>query len=674
MFDWRSLPGATGDVRGAAPGARPAGRDWLAAAAVAGAALTALAPAVRYGLINLDDGFYVGHPLVKDGLTLRGFTWAFSAIRGANWHPLTWLSYQLDATVLGSDPWCFHLTNVLLHAANAALLFLAVRALTGAYWRSAAVALLFAVHPLRVESVAWVSERKDVLSVFFGLLALWAYAGYAARPSVARYAAVASAFVLSLMSKSMLVTLPCLFLVLDWWPRRRARAALDWRRLAAEKLPLVALSAAVSLVTLYAQESRGARRSLRQVPLTVRAENAAVAYAAYLSKTVWPSDLAIYYPHPVSPNVGGVSHRRAAGSALLLGAVSVGAVALRRRAPYLLAGWLWYLGTLVPVIGLVQVGSQAYADRYTYFPQIGLLVALCWGVSDLARGWRRTAVTAAAAAAALLSVATWNYLSYWKDSYALWEHARRTCGDNAFILGQIAFALDERHDPRGAEAYYRESLRIEPAAVLPHLGLGSLLFEQGRLDEAVEELETARDIAPDFFAVRTNLGRLYQLQHRYAEAAAEHAAAIEAAPEFGAAYCDLARVEMARGNLDRALALYRDAVLLDPMSAQNRGELGAALIRHGRRDEGEDQLRLAIRLDPKSAGWHCNLGLSRLERGDSVGAADYLQTAVALDPNLARAWRGLSRVLMRLGNPVRARECLKRAEELGPDGKRPGPP
>jgi tetratricopeptide (TPR) repeat protein len=607
-------------------------RDWLAALGLAGVAFAVFVRATGYNFVNFDDPAYVKeNPLVYQGFTSEGIIWAFQTFRLANWHPLTWLSFQLDATLWGPGPFGFHLTNVLLHAANAALVFLALRALTAELWLSAAVALLFAVHPLRMESVAWVAERKDVLSGFFGLLALWAYADYARRPGLKRYAAVFLAFLLSLLSKSMLVTLPFLFLVLDWWPLRRTE---NWRRLALEKLPLIALVLAVSVVTWQAQESRGARKGLEQYPPLARVENAAIGYVTYLSKTVWPSGLAIFYPHPLYPGGPGLSHGNAAGASVLLVAMSAGAFALRRRAPYLLTGWLWYLGTLVPVIGLVQVGAQAYADRYTYFPQIGILVALCWAVADIAGRYRRSAVVAAGVAAAALAMVTFQSLPVWTDSVTLWQNARQTTGDNALTLVNLGSALEERGEAAAAEADYRAAIHIEPDYVPARRCFGELLYRQRRYPEAAEQLEEACRLAPGFALVRTRLGSTYYWLDRLDEAEREHEAALEAEPNYAEAYSNLAAVKMKRRDLDGAVAMYRKAIELAQRSADAHCGLGVALLRMNKPEEGIAELDLATRLDAKSAKAWYNLGQALAARGDKQGAAGCLDRARRLDPRM----------------------------------------
>jgi hypothetical protein len=365
--------------------------EIVAALVLAVAAATAYTGAFGHDFVNYDDPQYVAkNPYVTHGLSRSGWTWAWTTSLGGNWHPLTWLSWQADVELCGMRPAVFHRTNIFLHAANTMLLFWALWSLSGARWQSALVAAFFGLHPLHVESVAWISERKDVLSTFFGLAALVAYASFARRPSVWRYLFVAGFFVLSLLSKAMLVTLPCVLVLLDFWPLARWRpeeAASSRRRrgrLVLEKAPLLALAAAACVFTLYAQKNVGAVASSQSLTLSDRLANSVVSYTTYLRKTVWPLDLALPYPHLH----GRLSAWHVACSGLVLAAVTLLAVRSRRRAPYFAVGWFWYLGTLVPVIGLVQVGEQALADRYTYFPLVGVFIAAVWGAADAAVYWR----------------------------------------------------------------------------------------------------------------------------------------------------------------------------------------------------------------------------------------------------------------------------------------------
>jgi tetratricopeptide (TPR) repeat protein len=575
-------------------------RDGIAAAVLAVVTFVVFAPALDCEFLNYDDNGYVtANPHVRKGLTADGVRWAFTTFAESNWHPLTWLSLQLDASLWrkpdgGLDPSGFHQTSVLLHSANAALVFLALRSLTGCFWRSAAVALLFAVHPLRLESVAWVAERKDVLSVFFGLLTLWAYAGYGRQPVVWRYLAVAGLFLLSLLSKPMLVTLPFLLLVLDWWPLRRwpGRSA---RVLLLEKLPLFGLVAASSWITFTAQREGGAVKTLERYPVAVRLENAAVSYAEYLGQTVWPVGMAVHYSHPVA----GLPPALAAGSAVLLAALTAGAVALRRRAPYLLAGWLWFLGTLVPVIGLVQVSDQARADRYTYFPQIGVLLAACWAAADLARARPRVALAAGAVAAGALAITTRSQLPAWHDSVALWEHSRKVTGPNFVALTELGQSYAERGQSREAAECYRDLLRLYPDSVRAHLDLGSQLARLHEFDQAADEFRAAIALRVDDAPAHTYLGNVLASRGKLKEAKQEHETALRLDPGSGEAYCNLGSVELRLQDPAAAEGCFRRAVQLNPQLAAGWCGLGDALIQLGRFDESVPPLREALRLNPQ---------------------------------------------------------------------------
>jgi tetratricopeptide (TPR) repeat protein len=586
----------------------PSRRDWLAAAALAAVALAVFFPATENGFVNYDDPQYVvANQGVLSGLSVAGVGWAFTTFDAANWHPLTWLSLQLDASLSrksdGSpNPFGFHLTSVLLHAASAALLFLALRSLTGAYWHSIAVALLFAVHPLRVESVAWVSERKDVLSVFFGLLALWAYAGYVKRPSLWRYLAVVAAFAASLLSKPMLVTLPFLLLVLDWWPLARARSAGDWGRVVVEKLPLFVLVVASSVVTFYAQSKGKAVGDLDKFTPAVRIENASLSYVAYLTKTLWPAGLSAYYPHPAHGYAGHeLRLMEVAGSAVLLVALTAGAVALWRRAPYLLVGWLWYLGTLVPVIGLVQVGSQAYADRYTYFPQIGLLIALCWGTAELARAWPRVALATGAGAALALAAVTVAQLQTWKSSVTLWTHAYEVVGKCPTVLVSLGESLEREKktekDKDKAFALYAEALELDERSAQIRLDYGTALLTRGRLDEAAAQFQKARELEPGSPYGYSNLGTVYLRQGKFREAAEQFEVASRLPPTSEIVFFNLGQAEEAQEHFARAAEHYREALRLKPAYPKALAGLGINLARLGEIDEGVSRLHEAARAD-----------------------------------------------------------------------------
>jgi tetratricopeptide (TPR) repeat protein len=660
------------------PNARPwpsTRSDWIAAGLLAAAAFAVFAPSIGYDFVNVDDPAYVSeNPHVLSGLNATNVRWAFGTFHTGYWQPATWLSLQLDASLWptssgGGRAWGFHLDNVLLHAANAALLFLVLRALAVAPGTSAAVALLFAVHPLRVESVAWVTERKDVLSTLFGLLALGAYAGYAAAPSARRYLPVALALALSLMAKPMLVTLPCLLLVLDWWPLGRWRAHGAWP-LVREKLPLFAVAAAGAAIAYRAQAAGGATRDSDFFPLGMRLENAAVSYVAYLVKTAWPVDLAVFYPHP-GPSLSAAS---VTGAAALLAAVTAAAVALRRRAPYFLAGWLGYVGTLVPVIGLVQVGDHAMADRFSYFPQIGILLALCGGVADLARARGRYAAAALAmsAALALAVLARWQ-LTAWRDSVSLWERALAVTGDNPRALMSLGRALDERQRPQDAARCYDEAVRMAPYSVPGHAALGDLLVRLDRPDEAVRHLREACRLDPENPEARARLGEAYARQGKLDLAAAEFAEYLRLLPSSVRGYVALGNVYLRQGDAPeaarRAAECFARAVHAEPDSTAALQGLGLALCRLGRKAEGVAQLRAAVRYEPDSPQAHALLGRALANCGDFDRAGDELAEAARLDPGEAEVWFDLGRVRERQGRTEDAVRCRRRAAELGP---RPG--
>jgi tetratricopeptide (TPR) repeat protein len=640
----------------------PPGRpEWLAAAALAGIAFATLSPALGYDFVNFDDPDYVTRNVyVTRGLSPEGARWAFTTFSVSNWHPLTWLSLQLDATLWGTNAGGYHLTNLLLHAANAALLFLALRALTGAFWRSAAVALLFAVHPLRAESVAWVSERKDVLSAFFGFLALWAYAGHVTAPSIPRYVAVLGLFVLSLLAKPMLVTLPCLLLVLDWWPLGRARAPGDWGRLAVEKLPLVAAAAGCCALTYLAQSQDCAVGNLQRFPLWARAGNAVVSYVTYLTMTVWPVGLAPYYPHPGV----GLPAWQPVGAALLLALVTAGAVASRGRAPYLLAGWLWYLGTLVPVIGLVQAGVQAYADRYTYFPQVGLLLAACWGAADLAGARPRPALAAGAAVALALAVLAWNQAGVWHDSITLWEHALRLTGSNPVAQNNLGSALGEQGRHAEAVPHYREVTRFLPGSAQARLSLADALQKAGDLEGAELQFEEACRLAPGAALPHKYLGSLLYERKSYAGAARHFSEAVAREPGWAEARCGLGLTLLELKKDEEGLAQLRAAVRCDASYWQARLCLGTTLAERGDVNEAAAHLDQAVRLNPEPAlAWYY-LGVARLRQGRAAEAVECLEQAVKRDPASSRFRAALNAA----GRALNQRPAPPPAPAPGPGG------
>jgi tetratricopeptide (TPR) repeat protein len=480
---------------------------------------------LRHDFVNVDDTEYVLKNVeVARGLTIEGAAWAFTHFHASNWHPLTWISHMLDCQLFGLKPGGHHFTNVLLHMATALSLFLVLRQMTAALWRSAFVAAAFAIHPLRVESVAWVAERKDVLSGLFFVLTIGAYVRYMRRPSRAGYAAVTVLFALGLMCKPMLVTLPFVLLLLDYWPLNRfgqagARNFLQvMRRLLLEKLPLFALATASCLITLFAQ--KGVIQPFASISFPFRAANAFISCAAYLRQLFWPSNLAALYPFPS----GGIALPGIL-SLILLAGISLGIFVLRRRYPYLVTGWLWYLIMLGPVIGILQVGIQARADRYTYLPQIGLYVLLTWAVADLCERWRYTRLVPGILALILLPALAFTarlQASYWQDSQSLWTHAIACTADNAAAQTNLGQAYYEKRTLDKAIAHYERALQIEPDQVLAHSALGLALLDSGRPDESVTHLRKALEINPNFADAHYNLGNTFLQMGRASEALAQY--------------------------------------------------------------------------------------------------------------------------------------------------------
>lgn len=502
---------------------------------LAGAVLLPYVQVRDHAFITFDDDLYVtANPMVRAGLTWPGVKWAFTALHSSNWHPLTWLSHMLDGQLYGLQPRGHHLTNVAIHLANAILLFLFWARVTRALWPSALVAALFALHPLHVESVAWVSERKDVLSAFFWLATMWAYAGYAAAPSARRYLPVLLCFALGLLAKPMLVTLPFVLLLLDYWPLGRvpggpgaapglaaagepqpvAARRVYWR-LIKEKIPLFALAALSCLITLAAQKGSGAVMPLALRPLGPRIANALVAYVEYVVKLFWPYPMTFFYA--LAP----VPWWRAAGAGLVLLALSIWLLARARRYPYLAVGWLWYLGTLVPVIGLVQVGGQALADRYTYIPFIGLFIMLAWGASAATAGWRyRQALLSLGAAAALLGclLSSWVQVGYWRNSETLFNQALQIDKNNYMAYHHLGMALAGEGKIDQAVAAYQKTLVLAPQYPSAYNNLGIIYAEQGRFNEAAAFFKEAIRLTPANTSFYRNLALVYQKQGKTAEA------------------------------------------------------------------------------------------------------------------------------------------------------------
>jgi tetratricopeptide (TPR) repeat protein len=610
--------------------------SWLCLA-LAGVTAFVYAPVRHHEFVNIDDPQYVAdNPNVAGGLSWPAVKWAFTATHAGNWHPVTWLSHMLDVELFGLNAGRHHVTNALLHAANALLLFGLLQRTTGAQLRSACVAALFAVHPAHVESVAWIAERKDVLSTFLGLLALHCYHGYVRRPGGASYTAVLLLFASSLMAKPMLVTLPFLMLLLDFWPLARF-AQVSRARLVVEKLPLLALSVASSLVTLSVQAQAGAVKALDALPLARRLANAVVAYVAYVEQALWPSRLAVLYPYPRS-----LPGWQVAACAAILAATWFGALRMARRHPYLAFGWHWYLGTLVPVIGLVQAGIQARADRYTYLPLVGLFVAAAWGIPELPGRWRHRSVALGSAAALAVSscaIAARAHVRHWTDSIALWEHALEATRENARAHANLAHALSKVGRHADAVPHYEAALRLQPDAADVHNNFGLSLANLGKTAEAISHHREAVRLDPVYAEALNNLGTALLEQAEPEEAVRHLAQAAALRPDLAALRHNLAAGLNALGvqraqqaNTAEAIARYREALSLEADLLEARVNLGRALGEEGRTDEAILELRAALRLQPGQPDVHYDLFVLLYRQGRTAEALLALEAALTLDP------------------------------------------
>ncbi len=599
---------------------------------------------LRHEFVNYDDGRYVyNNPVISKGLTLEGARWAITHPHGGNWHPLTSLSHMLDCQLYGLNPAGHHGTNVLLHMATVILFFLVLRQMTGSLWRSAFVAAVFAIHPLRVESVAWISERKDVLSGFFFMLTLDAYLRYVRRPfSIGRYTAVAGFFTLGLMSKSMLVTLPFVLLLLDFWPLKRFQTLETKKtigRLVLEKIPLLLLSAVFCGITVWAQ--RGAILPDQALAVPWRFGNALYSYATYIKQMILPVRLAPFYPHQgISLSLWGIG----ASVALLVG-ISWGVYAGRKKYPYLITGWCWYLGMLVPVIGIMQVGLQAHADRYTYLPQIGLLIMAVWLAADWCAALRHRRAALSAAAAVLLAVlvmAAHRQTQYWRDSFSLWTHT---------------LACTDRND-------------------LAHYNLGGVFDQRGEFDKAISHVEEGLRIRPDDARGYCNLGALFTKQGQFQKARSCLEKALKINPELADAHYNLGAVFDQRGQFDKAIPHFEKALEIDPDFAEAHSALGALFFKQGRFEKAVSHFEEALRIRPNDAGVSCKLAALFVRQNNFAAAVRQYGQALRINPDLVEAQNNLAWLLATcpdaaFRNGPRAVELARSADRLSGGNRAP---
>lgn len=587
-----------------------------------------------FDFIKYDDPeFVVDNVHLRSGLTLDAIRWAMTSLYAANWFPLTWISYMLGYRVYGLNSGWHHLTNVALHVLNTLLLFGILKRMTGARWRSAFVAFAFGLHPMHVEPVAWIAERKEVLSGLFWFLTIWTYLSYLNKPGIYRYLLVVLAFSGGLMSKPMIVTLPFVLLLLDLWPLKRW-GTIPTRRIILEKVPLLALSAGVSVISFLAQKSGGAVSSLALIPLSLRIQNAVVSYAIYVLKFLWPGNLSIIYPFDADfPKWQVVA-------AIL--ALSLATIAALRR-PFIIVGWLWFLGTLVPVIGFIQVGAQSRADRYTYIPFIGLSIIAAWGLGELSKMSKQAAIAVAVVVSSAWFAITVMDVGYWRNSIAIFEHAVQVTNNNWMAQTRLAQGL--LFDGRVAEAipYLEESLRLNPDDPESHVILGEAFSKSDKLGDASKQFAAAVRLRPDDADAQEGLGMVFTDLGRLQEARSHLLEAIRLRPDDADSHYNLGRLYGLSGQADHAIAQFAEAVRLKPNDAAGHYNLATALAVAGHVDQACDQFRIAMQLKPDYAEAHLSLARLLASVGRCKEAVVELQEVLRLDPDSADARELLAR-------------------------------
>ena len=664
---------------------------------------------LKFDFVNYDDDLYImDNPHVQDGLTVESIAWAFTTTQAGNWHPLTWLSHMLDNQIYGLNPGRHHLTNLMFHIANTLLLFFLFKKMTGQLWPSAFIAALFALHPLHVESVAWISERKDVLSTFFWMLTMWRYICFVRQGAIYNYMLVLLCYTLGLMAKPMLVSLPFVLLLTDYYPLNRLQlsngrtTSQNWTMvsgLVLEKIPLFVLAIIASVITFFVQKHGGAVASLDMMPLQYRVMNALISYVSYILKMIYPFNLAVFYPQAET-----LAWWKVIGACLLILTISFLAIKTIKKSPFFIVGWLWYLVTLVPVIGLIQVGSQSMADRYTYVPFIGLFLIITWGSSQIInRMDHAKIILPLLAAVTLLTLMTVTFIQvgYWKNSITLFEHALAVSNDNWLIHNNLASTLQEKGRIDEAIEHYQEAVRIKPKYARAHSNLGSVLHEQGQIDEAIKHYQEALRVKPDYVKVHNNLGMALQGQGQIDDAIKHYKEAVRIRPDYVEAHTNLGNALQEKGQINAAIKHYKKVVHIKPNFGEAHNNLGVALHRKGQIDAAIKHFEEALRLKPDLAEEHNNLGfalhrLGRLDdairhyqealriKPDFVDAHNHLGNALqeqnrldaaikhylealSIKPNLADTHNNLAIALYNLGDTKRAMDHFRKALQINPN-------
>ncbi len=650
-------------------------RVWLVRIALVLLTGGIFAQTLGFGFVDLDDGAYVTQNPYVRGLSKQGIAWAWSSTRAvANWHPLTWMSLQFDAQLWGTWPGGYHATNVLLHALNALLLFACMRGATGSLWRSAFVAALFAVHPLHVESVAWVSERKDVLSSLFGLAALWAYLQHVNRREPGWMFLTGFLLILSLLSKQMLVTFPFALLLLDYWPLGRLSELPPrerWKTLVREKAGLLVIAVAFCVIAVVAQASGEAVQSTAKFSIPVRVGNAIIAYGGYLLQMLVPIRLAVFYPHPGS----GLSVFQVLLAGVAIGVITWGTWRQRSTRPYLLVGWLWYLGTLVPVIGLVQVGSQQMADRYTYLPLIGPFFALTWLARDLAsrRGATRVLGGVGIVLVGILSVLAFRQTRTWRNSFTLFEHAVAVTSRNAFCENNLGMVLERSGQVPEARKHFERALVFDPKSVSALCNLATLVQSENDLPRARELLDRALAIEPKNGETSRLMGSLLLAEGKPEKAVEYFQRAIDLAPTELEPRENLANLYRAMGKPEEAMAQLRKCQKLAPANPEIWNTMAATMVDLGKPTEAEAMFLKALDLNPNFERARTNLGVLRHGLGDFEGAIDHFRISLKLSPSNPQVIENLSGALINSAREAaknrllpEARTMLEEAVDLTP--------
>ena len=646
----------------------------LVALALVVLTLVAFWPMLHLQFVGSDDEQYiVSNPRVQTGLNAESIRWAFRSTYASNWHPLTWISHMVDCRLFGLNPLGHHAVNLLLHTLNVLLLYSVLRRMTGSTWKSAFVAAVFAAHPTHVESVAWTAERKDVLSTLFWMLTMWAYTRYAERPGLGRYSLVALSMALGLMCKPTLVTLPIVLLLMDYWPLRRLSFGKEcppiarWR-LVTEKLPLLALSLASSIVTYNAQRDAMVS-AFGPLALTARLDNALLSYVAYIGKLFWPVNLAAFYPHPGLS----IPMWRIAVSTLILAFITFIAFGPARSRPYLKVGWLWFLGTLIPMIGIIQVGKAAMADRYTYVPYIGLSIMVAWGLGDLLRGRRddETAPSLAPIVCATVAIfamigGTWYQLRFWSNEFTLFSRAVEVTKNNDFSHIHVGLYLADHGKLDEAAQHYATALKINPYSDRAHNNLGNVYLRQGRLDAALREYQAALDLQPRSSVGHFNVGLVLEAKGFADQAASEYRKALEVQPDHTGARIYLCNILGRQGKMAEVVSYCEEEVKIFPDSAEAHQRLGLALSKAGKFSEAETHYRAAIRLRPRYPEAYYTLGNALARQGKADDAIAAYRSSLKLRPDFVDAHFNLGVLLDGRGDMRAAMDEYRAAIKLDP--------